>query len=402
MAALDFPILREGRVAYLDNAATSLMPAEVIDAMREYECGYRSNVARGIYPWAERATAAYERSRAAVARAIGADPQEIVFTSGTTAALNMAAAFVAQLAPKGGRVLVSELEHHSNVVPWILSADRGFAVEWAGCDGEGALRHGELLRRLAGGDAAAVAVSHASNVTGTVNDVAAICAAARAAATLSVVDGAQYVPHAFPCMDEVGADFYAFSGHKCNGPMGVGVLWCRKDLLDRLQPVWGGGGMVGVVDVDGRTASYLDPPHRFEAGTPPIAAAIGLGAAVDWRMELEAGSVWDETRTRLEAIDRRIKETLASMEGIMLYGSPAAAGGVPITAFNVAGCHPHDVCQILGEEGVCTRGGHHCAQPLMRRLDIDACVRASLGPHVSGEDADRLLEAVAGVAERLG
>lgn len=401
MSLLKFPILANDDRAYLDNAATSLMTEQAIEAMVEFEVSYRSNVARGIYPWAERATEAYEAARGTVAQALGAKSEEVIFTSGTTASLNMAASFVLQLDQgKDGKVLVTEMEHHSNIVPWQLRFGKRDCVVWAECDDKGVLDEEALKARLEEGDVTAVAISHASNVTGVVNDVKAIAAVAHANGALVVVDGAQYIPHDFldPRKD-LDADFYAFSGHKCNGPTGVGVLWGRSELLEQLRPVFGGGGMV--VQVKEQATTFVDPPHRFEAGTPNVAGAIGLGAVLALRDELEQPG-WEEIRQGLDRLDARVLEEIGKVKGIQVLGPEAKVARVPIRSFNIEGFHPHDVCQVLALEGVYVRGGHHCAMPLMRRLGVDACVRVSLGPHVSDDDVDRLARALAKVAPELG
>ena len=396
-----FPILAADDKAYLDNAATSLMPAQVMEAMEEYEKGYRSNVARGIYPWAERATEGYEAARATVAKGLGTKEAEVIFTSGTTAALNMAAAFVGQLMDgRKGKVLVSEMEHHSNIVPWMISFGEKGGIEWVSCDDSGVLDLDAAVARLAKGDIAAVAITHASNVTGLINEVRPLSDAAHEAGALVVVDGAQYIPHGhIDPREDLGADFYAFSGHKCNGPNGIGVLWGRLELLNKLDPVVGGGGMVVTVGED--TASYVDPPHCFEPGTPNVAGAIGLGTALALRAELEDPS-WEGIHEGLDRLDKMVLDELSEIDELRLFGPEETVERVPIRSFNLTGIHPHDVCQVLGEEGVFVRGGHHCAQPLMRRLGIDACVRVSLGPHVCDEDVSRLGTALKKAVVELG
>lgn len=400
MAEIEFPVLEGGGVSYLDSAATSPASREALEAMDGYERGYRANVARGIYPWAERATAEYEGARATVARALGADAGEIVFTSGATAALNLAAGLARQAARPGSRAVVTGMEHHSNIVPWQLAWGPGPGVAWARCGPDGTLDRGALAAALAAGDAGVLAITHASNVTGVVNDVAAVAAEARAAGALVVVDGAQHIPHRSAHPRALGADFYAFSGHKCNGPTGIGVLWGRAELLAGLDPVAGGGGMVD--EVGEVSTTYVDAPRRFEAGTPPIAQAIGLAAAFRLRESLGGGAGWEAIHARLAAHDARLREFLGGLGFVELLGPEGPCDRVPITAFNVRGCHAHDVCQALAEQGVFVRGGHHCAQPLMRALGVGACVRASLGAHVRGDDIDRFCAALPKVPGRLG
>ena len=397
MKPAEFPQVRAGDRAYLDNAATSLLPDQVLAATNAFETGYRANVARGIYPWAEEATQAFERARAIVARTLDADASEIVFTAGATAALNLAADLCAQLIDDRRKVLLSELDHHSNIVPWQLRFGADARLGWVECDDKARLRLDQLERLLAGGDYGVLALTHASNVTGEVLPIGEIAAWCRQAGALLVVDGAQHLPHAATDPRELGADFYAFSGHKCNAPMGVGVLWARAERLERLAPPQGGGGMVAQVGRD--ATSFVAPPHRFEAGTPPVAAAIGLAAALGLRLDAGAQS-WRQARARMDALDARLRQLMAAQDGLSFIGD-GTNRGAPIVAFNLDGLHAHDVCQLLGEQGICARGGHHCAQPLMRRLGLEACVRFSLGPHLDEAAIARVGPALAAVAAEL-
>ena len=394
MSLLEFPVLAADNKAYLDNAATSLMPRHVIQAMESFESGFRSNAARGIYPWAERATEAYENARSIVAKALEANKSEVIFTSGATDSINLAADFVKQLTKdKRKKVLLTEMEHHSNIVPWQLRfGGNRKKIAWAKCGADGLLDMDAVQERIKKGDVAAIAITHASNVTGVVNDIKAIAKTAKKEGCLVVADGAQFIPHSLVNpRDGLGADFYAFSGHKCNGPMGIGVLWGRQELLERLEPVKGGGGMV--VQVKAQSTSFADTPHRFESGTPNVAGAIGLGAAFSMREKMDVPS-WDEIQDLIMRIDEKVLETLSKVDGVEILGPKSEVARVPIRSFNIKGVHPHDVCQVFGEEDVYVRGGHHCAMPLMTRLGVDACVRVSLGPHVAERDVSRLSSAL--------
>lgn len=397
MQRSNFSILDRRDVAYLDNAATSLLLDAAQEAMASFERESRANVARGIYPWAEQATAACERTREEVAASLGARASEIVFTAGATAGLSYVARLAAQLLEPSQKVLLTELEHHSNIVPWQISHPGRIAC--AACDGDGQLPLARIEEILKAEDVGIVSVTHASNVTGAVVDVAAVARLARAHGALLAVDGAQYVPHSWPSLAELGADFYAFSAHKCNGPMGLGVLWIKEEVQKRIKPAEGGGGTVLKVEV--QESGYVPGPQRHEAGTPNIPAIIGLGAA--WRARqraLDDGS-WAAMRKRLDGWTARIRQALAADQGAELVAAAPAGPAVPLVAFNLKDCHAHDVCQLLADRGVYVRGGHHCAQLLQRRLGIDASIRASLGPHVNEADIDRLLEALPAVRRTL-
>lgn len=398
----EFPALENNSVAYLDNAATSLLPKDVLDALEDFETGFRSNVSRGIYSWAERATEAYESARSRVCVALDSAQEEVLFTSGTTASLNMAADFVLQREGQGDRkVMVTEMEHHSNIVPWQMRFGGRNGVVWAKCDDTGMLEVEAAEERLRKGDIAAVAIAHASNVTGVVNDIRRIAAAAHDSGALVVVDGAQHLPHTHvKVRRDLDADMYAFSGHKCNGPFGIGVLWCRWELLEELEPTAGGGGMVDTVG--DQSTSHLGHPKGFEAGTPNVSGAIGLGKALEWRKRFLDNNLWQEWVQDSRGLDEMVKNELEQIDEAVLYGPSGDVDRMPIRSFNLAGHHPHDVCQVLAEDGVYVRGGHHCAQPLMRRLGIDSCVRVSLGPHVSDGDVERLGRALKKAVMELG
>lgn len=393
----EFPLLAAAAAAgrpihYLDNAATSQVPDVVIEAVATQDRRLRSNVARGVYRLAEEATEAYEAAREDVAAHVGAKAGEIVFATNCTAAINIAALALGETLAAGDRVLVGEIDHHSNIVPWqLLAKRRGVELDWLPATPEGAHDLGHL-DRLVGPKTRLIALSHGSNVTGAKLDVATVVAAARNVGARILLDGAQVVPHGPLDLAKLGVDFYAFSGHKMFGPTGIGVLWGRRDLLEVLPPAFGGGGMIGRVEKSG--TSWAAPPARFEAGTPPVAQAVGLAAAANWLGELDHGAVVQH----LERLTARIIDGLQAIDGqrrlLRVIGPPAGHGRLPVVSFDIKGAHPHDVCQILAADEVCLRGGHHCAQPLMDALGVVGTTRASLASYNDEDDVDALLEGV--------
>jgi cysteine desulfurase/selenocysteine lyase len=381
------------RLAYLDSAATSLRPQVVIDAVSEVARSQAGNVHRAVHALGEAATEAYEGARAELAGWLGVAVDELVLTSGTTAAINLVAASWGRTFLRAGdAVVVSALEHHANLVPWqLVCAERGAALRIAPLDGDGRIDVGALTAML-DERVRLVAVAHLSNVLGTVAPVAALAAAAHAVGALLLVDGAQAVAHLPVDVGALGCDFYAFSGHKVYGPTGTGVLWGRRALLAAMPPWQGGGEMVASVDEQG--ARFREPPQRFEAGTPNIAGVIGLGAAVRWWRGLDhAARAAHEQR-----LHGRLVAGLRALPGVRVLGAPEAA----LAAFVVDGVHPHDVATILDEDGVAIRGGHHCAEPLHRRLGLAASARASLGLYSGDDDVDALCAGLARVRELLG
>jgi cysteine desulfurase/selenocysteine lyase len=390
----DFPMLARtvhGKpLVYLDTASSSLQPRQVLTAMEQYYETCHANVHRGVYTTAEEATARYEGARVAVGRFVGSrDPErEIVFVKNATEALNLVANSwgAANLRP-GDAVLLSEMEHHANLVPWLMLAERtGVELRYLAVDGDGRLDLSDLGRKLDG--VKIVAVSAMSNVLGTIPPLHEITEAAHAAGALVVADGAQAVPH-FPVdVRALGVDFLAFSAHKMHGPTGIGALWSRAELLDSMPPFLGGGGMILDVRLDRFVPA--DPPHRFEAGTPPIAEAVGFEAAVAYMETLGMARVRAHeerlTEYAIDALTGRLGEECT------VFGPPAGhdRGGVLSIAFR--GIHPHDLAQVLDQYGVCVRPGHHCAKPLMRVLGVSATARASIGPYNDEQDIDRLIE----------
>ncbi|MGH9183110.1 MAG: SufS family cysteine desulfurase [Acidimicrobiales bacterium] len=387
----DFPIFDRPdgrRLVFLDSAASSQKPRAVLEAMTDYYETTHANVHRGVYAVAEEATARYEGSRATVARFIGAAEGEIVFTKNATEALNLVAfAWGRANLAAGDVVVLTEMEHHANLVPWLILADQvGIELRYLGVTDEGLLDLSDLEARLAG--AKLVGLTAMSNVLGTLPPVRRVADAAHAAGAVVVVDASQYVPHLATDVGELGADFLAFSGHKMLGPTGIGVLWGRAELLEATPPFLGGGDMIRDVRLDGFTPNSV--PWKFEAGTPPIAEAVGLGAAVK---ELERHGM-DAVRAHEIDITTYALDTLARRFGDELVvhgpGDPGRRGGVLSFAFG--DIHPHDLSQVLDETGVCVRAGHHCAKPLMRRLGVAATARASFYVYNDEADVDALAD----------
>jgi cysteine desulfurase / selenocysteine lyase len=396
----DFPLLAQtvhGRpLIYLDNAASSQKPRAVLEAIAGCYRDYYANVGRGVHRLAQLATAARERAREKVRTFVGAAAaDEIVFVSGTTEAINLVAHGYGRgrrtgLAA-GDEVLVTAMEHHSNLVPWqLLCEERGASLRVVPID-----RRGELdlaaLRRLLSPRTRIVAVAHVSNVLGTVNPVAEIADLVHRRGALLVVDGAQAAPHLTVDVAMLGCDFYAFSGHKVYGPSGIGALYGRAELLAAMSPWQGGGGMIEQVRFEGTT--YAPPPQRFEAGTPNIEGAIGLAAALDYltTLGLNAVAVWEGRLLQWAA------ERLSAIPGVQLVGSPPERAG--LLSFLVEGVHPHDVGTVLDGLGIAVRAGHHCAQPLMEVLEVPATTRASFGLYNTLDEVDALATAVERVRE---
>jgi cysteine desulfurase/selenocysteine lyase len=384
-----FPLLRsQARLHYLDSAATSQIVDAALEAAVRHDTTCRANVLRGTYALAEAADAAYEEARAAVARFLNAgSADEVVFTSGATAALNLVAhAFGGSIAP-GDAIVVSVAEHHSNLVPWqMLAQRRGIDLRALPITPDGRLDL-DRLPELLDERCRLLALTHCSNVTGAITDVDRVVSAARRLGIPVLLDGAQAAQHGPLDVRRLGVDFYVFSGHKCFGPTGVGALWATRAMLDAMPPFLGGGGMVGQVTIEHTT--YAPPPRRFEAGTPPIAQAVGMGAALDWMRTLD----WTAIREREAALARRLIEGLDAMPAVRILGPADSDRRAPIVSFAVAGVHPHDLTQLLDESALALRGGHHCAQPLMAALGVETCTRASIALYNDQADIDALLGA---------
>jgi cysteine desulfurase/selenocysteine lyase len=398
----DFPILDQEvhghRLVYLDSAATSQKPLAVIEALDEYYREYNANVHRGIYQIAERATAAYEGSRAKVARLIGvADPREIVWTRNATEAVNLVAySWGRRNIGRGDVIVLTEMEHHANLVPWqILAQEKDADLEFIPITDDGVLRQDvfEVLLRL---KPKLVAFTHVSNTLGTINPVEEMTRKAHEAGALVLVDGAQAVPHLPVDVAGIGCDFYVFSGHKALGPTGSGVLWGRRELLEAMPPFMGGGDMIREVHL--RRSEWNDIPWKFEAGTPDISAQIGLGVAADYL----AGIGMDRVRAHEQDLVAYALDLLPrEVPGIELYGPGAELRG-GVVPFNLPGIHPHDVAQVLDRFGIAVRAGHHCTMPLHERLDLAATARASFQVYTSRADVDALAAGLREVQRLFG
>lgn len=385
-----FPILQRQvnghPLIYLDSAASAQKPQAVISAMsRAMETSY-ANVHRGLHTLANETTEAFEEARASVARFIGAETDEVVFTKGATEAINLVAAGLGARLQAGDEILLTQMEHHANIVPWHFLRERlGVVLRFAPVTETGELdlaAMGEMI----GPRTRVVAFSHMSNVLGTINPAAEIIAMAKAAGALTLVDGCQAVVHQVVDVKALDADFYVFSGHKLYGPTGIGVLFGKRERLDKLPPYQGGGEMIATVTEDAIT--YADSPHRFEAGTPAIIEAIGLGAAIEWLNGLDRTAI----AAHESALYARLRDQLAGANWLRVIGEAPGKGA--ILSFTMEGAHAHDVAQILDRYGVAVRAGAHCAEPLMRRFGVTSSARASFGLYNTEAEADAFAAAL--------
>jgi cysteine desulfurase / selenocysteine lyase len=396
----DFPILdrtvRGGRpLIYLDSANTSQKPRQVIDTLTEFYERHNANIHRATHELGEEATAAYEGARIKVARFIGtSDETEVVFTKNVSEAINLVAYSLGNLAGgrlslgEGDEIVITEMEHHSNIVPWQLLCQRtGAKLRWFGVTPDGRLDIGQA-DELINDRTKILAVSHQSNVLGTINPVTELAARAHAVGALVLVDAAQSVPHGLMDVGSLGADLVGFTGHKMCGPTGIGVLWARRELLDAMPPFLGGGEMIESVWMDRST--YAPPPHKFEAGTMPIAEAVGLGAAVDYLGDLDLEAV----RAHEQSLVRRALQFLGDIDGLRILGPTELADRGSAVSFTLEGIHPHDVSQVLDDRGVAVRAGHHCAWPLHRALGVQASTRASFYLYNTADEVDALADGI--------
>lgn len=396
----DFPILertvRDGKpLVYLDNASTTQKPNQVIDAITDYYQNHNANIHRAVYALAEEATQAYEATRDKVADFVNAkNREEIIFVRGTTEAINLVAyAWGREYVGKGDVIVTTEYEHHSNIVPWqILAQEVGARLEYIRMDDDGELMLDDLDRHLATGKVKIVAFSLMSNVLGTITDAQRIIKTCREANVLTLVDGAQAVPHMPVDLQNLGCDFFAFSGHKMLGPTGIGVLWVKKSVLETMRPFHGGGDMIR--EVHKYETTWNDLPYKFEAGTPNIADVVGLGAAVDYLAGVGMANV---RRHEIDLTEYAL-EMLSKVKGLHIYGTQDLSKRGGVISFNFADVHPHDVAQIMDSEGIAIRSGHHCAQVLMERLDVAATSRASFYIYNTKEDVDALIRSLNTVA----
>jgi cysteine desulfurase/selenocysteine lyase len=372
---------------YLDSAATAQKPQAVIDAITEAYARDYATVHRGVYQRSSEMTGRYEAARAAASNLIGGEANELVFTRGATEAINL----VARTLPREGRnrVLLSQLEHHSNIVPWQLA---GFEVDAVPLTEDGRIDL-DAAEAMLTEEHRIVGFAHVSNVLGSILDTRRAAEIAHAKGALLLLDGCQAVPRVSVNIGNSGADFYAFSGHKIYGPTGIGCLWGRSELLAAMPPWQGGGSMIDTVTFDRTT--FLDPPARFEAGTPHIVGAVGLHAAINWA---EGVSI-DAIHAHEAALVAETRAALAGIGGVTLYGPDDSAG---IVSFNVDGVHPHDTATILDDAGVAVRAGHHCAQPLMRWLGVEATARASFAAHSDSSDVEALVRGIGQVKRIFG
>lgn len=391
----DFPILSrtvgQHPLVYLDSANTSQKPRQVVDAIAEHYLQHNANVARAMHVLGAEATEAYEEARSLVAFFIGAAaPEEIIFTKNASEALNLAANTLGSRLGPGDEVVISVMEHHSNIVPWQLVCEQtGATLRWFDVTDEGRLDLEAAERdNLINDRTKVVSIAHVSNVLGTRNPVADIAAKAHQVGAVVVVDASQSVPHQSVDVTALGADLVAFTGHKMCGPTGIGVLWGRGELLESLPPFLGGGEMIEVVEMTHST--YAAPPHRFEAGTPPIAQAAGLGAAVEYLRSIGM----DAISTHEHELTAYMLQKLTSIDGLLLLGPAEAIERGSACSFNLEGIHPHDVMQVLDSRGIAIRGGHHCARPLHRRLGHQSSTRASAHLYTTFEEIDALADAL--------
>jgi cysteine desulfurase/selenocysteine lyase len=387
----EFPILsrtvNDKPLVYLDNAASAQKPLAVIDALTGVMRGSYANVHRGLHTLANETTDAYEAAREAVRGLLGANSaSEIVFTKGATEAINLVASSFGADWGEGDEIVVTEMEHHANIVPWHFLRERqGVTLRFAPILGDGRLDL-EALYRLIGPHTRMVAVSHMSNVLGTINPVREIVAAAHAAGAATLIDGCQAIVHSRVDVADLDTDFYVFSGHKLYGPTGVGVLYGKAERLAGMRPYQGGGEMIDTVTTD--KVTYAEAPHRFEAGTPPIIEAIGLGAAIKWLETLDRDAIGRHEA----ALYARVKEQINGANWLTEYGQAPDKGA--IFAFNMEGAHAHDVAQVLDRYGIAVRAGTHCAEPLLRRFGVGASVRASFALYNTLQEADSFVEAL--------
>jgi cysteine desulfurase / selenocysteine lyase len=395
----DFPIFEreiDGRpLVYLDSAATSQKPATVIETIDDYYRRHNANIHRGVYTLAQEATEMFEGARARVAAFCGAETATTIFTRNATEAINLVAyAWGREHVGPGDVVLITQMEHHSNIVPWqLLSAETGAELRYLDVSDEGTLSLEQLDAELSGGRVRLVGFAHISNVLGTVNPVAEMAARVRAAGAVSLVDGSQGVPQLPVDFAALGPDFYVWTGHKALGPTGIGVLHGRRDVLEGMRPFLGGGDMIRTVDFQSSTWNEL--PWKFEAGTSMIAEGVGLGASVDYLSRLGMSNV----RAHERELTRYALERLGEVDGVRVIGPRSAEARGGVISFELQGVHPHDIADLVNRENVCVRAGHHCAMPLMRRLGVPATARASFGPYNTREDVDALIAALAKVRD---
>ena len=394
----DFPVLAREGLVYLDSAATSQKPNEVIDAMNLYYRNSNAPIHRSVYPLAAEATELFESARERIAAFAGWDAPTTIFTRNATEAINLVAySWGRHNVGEGDEVLLTRMEHHSNIVPWqLLCQERGATVRYLPVSAEGELSLDDLDEALSGGRVKLVAVTHISNVLGTLNPVDEVVRRARAAGAVTLVDGSQAAPQLPLDLRAIDADFYVWTGHKALGPTGIGVLHGRRDLLDSMPPFLGGGHMIS--RVEDQTSTWNELPWKFEAGTSEIAEVVGLGAAVDYLSAIGMENV----RAHERELTEYALERLTEVDGLTAFGPRDSERRGGVISFAIDGMHPHDIGELCGREGVCVRAGHHCAQPLMRDLGVGATARASFHVYNSREDVDRLIDSLNKAREVFG
>ena len=394
----DFPLLLNEDYIYFDNAATSMRPKEVTDAITAFYEQMNANPMRGLYEWSINATDAYEGAREKVAKFIGAGrASEIVFTRNSTESLNLVAySYGRTFVNEGDEIVVSVSEHHSNILPWqMVAREKKAKLVWLECDENGVYSDEELESKI-GPKTKVVAIAHVSNVLGQPKDLKKIAALAHSFGAVIVADGAQAAPHMAVNVQDLDVDFYVFSGHKMLGPMGIGVLYAKKALLEKMPPFLTGGEMIEYVTRE--DATFAEVPHKFEAGTVNAAGAVGLGAAIDYLNVLG----FDAVKHREEKITALLMEEMAKIPYITVYGDKDPAKHCGIVTFNIEGCHPHDVASILDADHICIRAGHHCAQPLMQYMKVNSTCRASVYFYNTENEVMRFVQSLARVREELG
>src|SRR5579875_2061860 len=392
----DFPILKRKvngnkPLVYLDNAATTQKPLAVINAIHDYYMNYNSNIHRAVHQLAEEATLAYESTREKIAKFINAkSTEEIIFTRNATEALNLVAMSWGKTnVKKDDKVVITEIEHHSNIVPWqILTREKGAKLEYVGVQDDGYLKMGEFKKYLQTGRTRIVSISHMSNVLGTINPINDIIKMSHEKGIPVMVDGAQSVPHMPVDVRKMDCDFMAFSAHKMLGPTGVGVLYVKRDVLEEMPPFLSGGDMIK--EVHKQETRYNDLPYRFEAGTPNIADVIGFGAAIDYLERIGM----DKIREHEIDLTRYALDKLSQIKGMKIYGPMDAAKRGGVISFNLGDIHPHDLATIIDEDGIAIRSGHHCAQVLMERLDVSATSRASFYIYNTKDEVDAFVKSL--------
>jgi len=397
----DFPILtrkvRDNKsLVYLDNASTTQKPNQVIDAITDYYRNHNANIHRAVYALAEESTEAYETARDKIANFVNVkNRQELIFVRGTTEAINLVAyAWGRPHINEGDIIVTTEYEHHSNIVPWqLLTQEKHAKLEYIGMDDDGQLILDDLDKYLATGKVKLVTFSLMSNVLGTITDAEKIIEKCKAAGVPTLIDGAQAVPHMKVDLDTLGCDFFAFSGHKMLAPTGIGVLWVRKSVLQTMSPFHGGGDMIR--EVHKYETTWNDLPYKFEAGTPNIADVIGFGAAIDYLTKIGM----DNVRQHEIELTKYAIEEFSKVPGLKIYGTKDITKRGGVISFNFADVHPHDVAQIIDEQGIALRSGHHCAQVLMERLDVAATSRASFYIYNTKKDVDALIDSLNTVAK---